>query len=450
MPSASDKLREILSKDLNRLLETESFAQQECFKFLLDSSGHDAAGKADSRRVRINRKLLERAFPDLIQPVVLDRPRLIAIIRVIALIFLLRSLMNIGTVHLTKDLNFDRLFILETVGAVVEMSVSIGLVLVLGSVWALVVGRLVSSFLVCLCSYIVHPYRPKLSFDFGLIKNLFGYGKHVFSGTVLNFLVLEGDDIFVGKFFGASLLGLYRYAYKISNIAATEIGNLLGEVAFPAYSKLQDNMPKLLAGFRRTVQLMTLLAYPVSGGLMVLAGEFTSVFLGPKWMGMVPAMQIMCVLGAAKCLHIGVVFMSIGRPDMQVKFTLLRLVVMIVTIYPLAKFYGLTGVAFSVTFSAMVPLPWQLWSMKKIIKFPIRRYLSLLSLPFFATLIMMAVLMAIKQFLPVGFLSLVAQVALGASIYIGSVFALSRLYDNYNPLDIMMQFKKVLLDGKKA
>jgi O-antigen/teichoic acid export membrane protein len=120
-------------------------------------------------------------------------------------------------------------------------SVSITLAFTLRNVWALVWGGLAASFVRLFMSYLIHPYRPRLSLARKELQELFGFGKWLLGSGVLVFLVTQGDDLFVGKVLGPAALGLYQMAYLISNLPATEISRTMAQVAFPAYSKLQHS-----------------------------------------------------------------------------------------------------------------------------------------------------------------------------------------------------------------
>jgi O-antigen/teichoic acid export membrane protein len=146
-------------------------------------------------------------------------------------------------------------------------------------------------------SYLIHPYRPRLSLARKELQELFGFGKWLLGSGVLVFLVTQGDDLFVGKVLGPAALGLYQMAYLISNLPATEISRTMAQVAFPAYSKLQDDLPKLKDSYLKALHLTAFFSIPLAMGIFVLAPDFTKVFMGEKWMPMVPAIKVLAFAG---------------------------------------------------------------------------------------------------------------------------------------------------------
>ena len=276
------------------------------------------------------------------------------IIQVIGLSVIFQAFTNIGVIHFQKELEFNKQFIYQLSGTLTDFVVAVAAVLILGNVWALVFGLLAGKAAMFITSYLLHPYRPHLSFDVSKMKELFGYGKWIFGSSILVFLLTQGDDIVVGKILGITALGFYQMAYLISNLPATEITRVISQVTFPVYSKLQDEIPKLKQAFLTVVRLTAFMSFPIAGLIFVLAPDFTMIFLGEKWMPMVPAMQVLVWWGVIRGLvgAISPVFMSIGKPKIITKLQTVQTVLLFILIYPLTVHWGIYGASFAVFLSA--------------------------------------------------------------------------------------------------
>jgi len=233
-----------------------------------------------------------------------DAPKAKPIIQIIGLSVLFQAFTNIGVIYFQKELEFNKEFIYQFAGTFTDFIVAISAVLILKNVWALVLGLLAGNAVRCIVSYLIHPYRSRLSRDLAKAKQLFGFGKWVLGSSILIFLITQGDDIFVGKLLGATALGFYQIAYRISNIPATEITHVISRVTFPAYSKLQNDIPKLREAYLKVLQITAFLSFPIAGLIFALAPDFTRIFLGEKWMPMVPAMQVLVFAGLARSVII--------------------------------------------------------------------------------------------------------------------------------------------------
>jgi O-antigen/teichoic acid export membrane protein len=255
----------------------------------------------------------------LLAPVIasfFNSPKATLVIRVIAISTLLSGWRNIGIVFFRKELEFNKQFFYEFSATLVDLTVAISLAFTLRNVWALVWGGLAANLTRLFMSYVLHAYRPKLRLQKEEFHELFGFGKWILGSSIIIFLIIQGDDIFVGKILGVTALGLYQMAYLISNLPATEITHAISQVTFPAYSKLQDNLSKLREAYLRVLQIAAFLSFPTAGLIFVLAPDFTIIFLGEKWTPMVPIMQTLCIFGVTRSINatFGSFFTAIGKP----------------------------------------------------------------------------------------------------------------------------------------
>ncbi len=277
------------------------------------------------------------------------------ILQVIGLSMIFRGLTNPGVVYFLKELDFKKQFFYSFSGNVADFAVAISAVLVFHNVWALVFGWLAKDFVTLVASYIVHPYRPRVEFEMSKARGLYRYGIWVFTLGVLAFLVTQGDDVVVGKWLGATALGLYQMAYGLSSAPATEIGNTISQVAFPAYSKLQDDKAELRRTFTRTLKFMLLLAIPLAGAIFILAPEFVLVFLGEQWVGVIPAMQILAWWGIMRAIieSANPLFWALGKPRVTAVLQFLQVLVLFSLIFPLIYYANIAGAALAVVLSAV-------------------------------------------------------------------------------------------------
>jgi len=285
-----------------------------------------------------------------------NSPEAKPIIQVIGFAILLRAFTNIGVIYFQKELEFSKQFIYQFSGTLADFIVAISAVLILRNVWALVFGLLAGNIVRCFVSYLIHPYRPHLSSNLGKAKELFGFGKWILGSSILMFLITQGDDIFVGKLLGTTALGFYQMSYRISNLPVTEITHVISQVTFPAYSKLQNNISKLREAYFKVLQVVAFLSIPMATLIFILAPDFTMIFLGEKWMPIVPAMQVLAFFGAIRAIGatLGPVYSAKGRPDYPTKLNFMRLVLIVILIYPLTIRFGIFGTALTVLLATVI------------------------------------------------------------------------------------------------
>jgi O-antigen/teichoic acid export membrane protein len=284
-----------------------------------------------------------------------DAPAATPVIRVVAISVLLRDLENVGVIVFQRELRFGRYFVLEVTGVLVDLVVSIVSAVLLGSVWALVLGLLVERLVRVVVSYLIHPYRPGLDFDLSRASRLFSYGKWLSLSYVLIFVGSRGDDAVVGKVLGTTALGLYQLAYKLSQLAVTETTYVIEKAAFPAYARLQGQADRLRSAYFRIVSISVALSMPAALSIMVLGGDFVRIFLGDRWLPMIPAVRLLAVAALAKSIAStgSPLFKGAGRPRFEFNMQLARAVTVVVVVLPLSTGRGLSGAGLAVVLSAL-------------------------------------------------------------------------------------------------
>jgi len=320
------------------------------------------------------------------------------IIRVIGFSILFQAFTNIGVTYFQKELEFRKQFIYQFSGTLADFIVAVSAVLILRNVWALVLGLLAGNAVRCFVSYLIHPYRPHLSSNLGKAKELFGFGKWILGSSILVFLITQGDDIFVGKLLGTTALGFYQLAYRISNMPATEITHVISQVTFPAYSKLQDNIPKLKAAYLKVLHVTAFLSFPIAGLIFILAPDFTKIFLGEKWMPMVPAMMVLVWWGVIRGLvgAMSPVFLSIGKPEILTKMQFFQSVLLIFLIYPLTVHWNILGTSVAVFLAALAMFFNRSNILIKAINFKILEFYKPIFIPMILTIISIFPIITLK------------------------------------------------------
>ena len=379
-----------------------------------------------------------------------NSPEAKSIIRVIGLSVLFQAFTNIGIIYFKKELEFNKEFIYQFAGTLADFIVAVTAVLILRNVWALVFGLLAGNATRCIVSYLIHPYRPCLSSDLGKAKELFGFGRWILGSSIVVFLANQGDDIFLGKVLGVTALGFYQMAFRFANLPALEIG-VLSRIAFPAYSKLQNNIPKLRCAYLRMLKFITFFSTPLAGGIFMLGPAFTHIFLGDKWMSMIPALRILAIAIVVRVVvgTGGALFNAVGRPDIAFKQDFARVITLAVAIYPLTMLWKISGTSLAVLLAVCACIPIWIIGSSKEAKVEISDYLKILLPPLIGTVIMSAVIfvlgMVFNQFEFIGFL---VSVAGGAATYISFIFIIRNISDYTIFKDIKFIFSSLGLRGK--
>lgn len=373
-----------------------------------------------------------------------NEPRVILIIRYLALGVLIMGFKNIGIMYFQKEIEFHKYFACELSSSLINLLVTISAAFLLKNIWALVIGIIMGNCAYTIISYVIHPYRPKLEINWLKVNNLFSFGKWILASSIISFLALQGDDIVLGKILGVGALGLYQIAFLFSNFAATEITHVITKVMFPAYSKLQDDTAYLSRAFLGSLEFTVFLCLPASILILLFGSDFTILVLGIKWMPIVPALQILTISGLFRSITAtgSPLFRAVFMPQLSAYMNSYRVLIMFIAIFPLTIKYGINGSSIAVLLSVLSTIPTWLNRSSKIIKM---KRLSIISkiLPIFIISFSNYFLFYfIKKLLfQINFLDMFFLSTLFITIYTGIYVFLWYKY-NYGPFKILLILKQ--------
>jgi O-antigen/teichoic acid export membrane protein len=276
------------------------------------------------------------------QPVVAD------LLQVQALIFLATPFIAIPEVLLIREMDFRRPALVNLVATVVSASVALGCALAGFGVWTLVYAPIAFFWARAVGLTVAARFLVLPSFRFAGAGRMVSYGLAIL-GSQLFWTILTQADVFIAsRSLDPHQLGLYAEALFLTTIIAWKFVPPLNEVAFPAYSRLQDDLPTLSASFVKAVRLIMLVTCPLYFGLAVVAGDAVHVVLGAKWAAMTPLVSVLALAMPAMTLHIlfAPALSAVGQPKISMQASLLGAVVMALA-FILAIRWGAEGLAWA-------------------------------------------------------------------------------------------------------
>jgi O-antigen/teichoic acid export membrane protein len=202
------------------------------------------------------------------------------------------------------------------------------------------------------------------------MRKLYAFGgMSTLSGILWQFFA-QVDQLIVGKLLGKELLGIYSVAMSLATLPLTKVTSVIQPVALPAFARLQDDLPRVADTVRRSIRIMSVVAFPVFWGISCIAPEIVAVVLGEKWReAEIPLLLLPLVMPLR--LVSGVVSPAVngvGRVDVIVRNTATALTIMTLG-FLVGSRWGVVGVCLA--WVILFPL---------VMGFNFRRSLGVLSL----------------------------------------------------------------------
>lgn len=274
-------------------------------------------------------------------------PRLAAVMFAIGAAWFASGFENVGTVNFRRKMDFAAEFRLMASKRMITFIVTMAAAITFRSYWALVIGMSTGKLAGVALSYLMQPFRPRLSLTCS--RELFSFSGWMLVNNMAAVVASRVPHFAVGRFFGAQSLGAYTVGSEISQIAHTELIAPINRALFPGYSRLINDP----AAFRRTcidaTAVILLIVLPVSIGVAVVADPIVRVLLGSQWGEAAPIIQILAVSGAAMAVSSNnvQVFLALGRPNHFTLVLVSRLMLLATMMLLFSDRHGVTGMAFA-------------------------------------------------------------------------------------------------------
>ncbi len=230
-------------------------------------------------------------------------PILTPILRVQSLSLIIQAFSTIQSNILQKDLQFKELSIRNVTSALAGTIIAIAMAYSGFGVWSLVANNLVSNIAGVILLWKMSPWRPTKDFSWDSLKELFPFGSLIAISSLVETIYTNIQGLIIGKWYSATDLGFYTQAMKLESVPTDSLSQIVNQVTFPVFSKLQDDKQQLLNGVRKNVKAITYLNFPLMVLLIIIAEPLITLLFGEKWLASVPYFQILCISGMVYTLN---------------------------------------------------------------------------------------------------------------------------------------------------
>ena len=357
-----------------------------------------------------------------------QEPLVADLLRVQALLYLTTPFVVLGYTILSREMDFKRQAQVNIVAAFCGAVAAIaGAVAGLG-VWTLVWAPLVVAFIRAIGMTIVAKSWMWPSFDFNGAGFIVKYGGVILIGHLFWFVQTQADVFIVGRHFDAHALGIYTTALFLTQIFINKVVPPLNEVAFSAYSRIDEDSG-VASAFVKSVQMIMLVGLPIFVGFAVTAEPLVKVLLGEKWIETIAFVKLLALAMPFMTLLtlVGPACNAINRPDITTRNSIAGAIYMPVS-YLIGLNWGVIGIAYAWLIGYPVLLATiAIWTLP-VLKVRLSQLIGVLLPSITAVLAMAASVILIDQLVrwPSEFVQLPSLIAVGAFVYLSWMMIFSR------------------------
>lgn len=282
-------------------------------------------------------------------------PRLFAVTIALATAFLINGAGVQHGVLLQREMRFTTIAIVTTISLVVSTAIGIGGAKAGYGYWALVAMAVSGPLASTIGFWLTTGWVPGMPHRQIGIRSMMQFGGTITLNGLIVYVASNLEKVLIGRFWGVDAIGIYGRAFQLINIPTENLNSAVGEVAFSALSRIQDDPPRLKSYFLKGYSLVVALTVPITIACALFSDDMILVFLGPKWKDAAAVFRLLAptVLVFAIANPLSWLLSSIGWVGRNLKLSLFIAPTMIAG-YAIGLPYGPKGVAFA--YSAVLTL----------------------------------------------------------------------------------------------
>lgn len=353
-----------------------------------------------------------------------NEPRIADVLRISAFYFPIVFFGQIYNILLEKELKFKSLALTDIVSSIIGTTVTVFLAYEGLQAKSLVYGLLVSQSIKMVSLNLIGKqfFSPIMYFNLKRIKEHLVFGMYNIGDSLLNFANSNMDTIMIGGLLGVKQLGYYTIALQIAVYPIARLCPIIVQIAYPIMAKIKDNLEQLKGAYLKILDFIAYCNIPLLTGLYLMAANVIPMIYGPGWEATIPLIKIFVFMGVFTCLvfPLSTVAYSTGKPNLLFYLNLATLIIKFPTIYIMAKYYGITGIAVGFLITSFISLILNFFMLQHMVGTFMKAFLKDISKPILFSFIMAAVILMYKHFIgDIGLVHTLLQIAIGGMVYGG-------------------------------
>lgn len=210
-------------------------------------------------------------------------PKLLKITIVLAFGFIFNGAGVQHSALLQRQMRFTALALIDMVSLVASTVFAIGLAVVGYGYWALVAMAVCVPLFTTIGLWLVSGWVPGMPRRRVGLRSMMHFGGTMTLNGLVVYVASNFEKVLLGRFWGAEAIGLYGRAYQFIRMPTDNLNSAVGEVAFAALSRIQDDAERLRRYFLKGYSLVLAVTLPITFACALFADEMVVVLLGPKW-----------------------------------------------------------------------------------------------------------------------------------------------------------------------
>jgi O-antigen/teichoic acid export membrane protein len=257
-----------------------------------------------------------------------------------------------------RRLHFRPLVLLDLAARALSLPIMIVWAWAAPSVWALVVGSLVSSAVRMTLSHVLLP-GPRMSWKLNrdYVREIVHFGKWIGVSSTGTFISQQSDQIVLGFLLPTSALGTYAIAKTLIETSMSLLERLNSQLTIPVMSEVNRQSHREFKEKYYRFRLPFDLLAPLIGGILLSTGSLViSVLYDQRYSAAGPMVQILSVaLPTYPALLFGAALAAVGVPRLAAAVSILQAISLLTFVFIGYALASISGAIWGIALHKLVP-----------------------------------------------------------------------------------------------
>lgn len=228
-------------------------------------------------------------------------PSLTPVVLVLSISFIIGSFKSVPNALIQRRFGFRDLAAIDALRALSAAIIAVVLATIGLRYWALVLSEVIG---VALATVLTVARRPQgFAFPrFAAIESAVTYSRRVLVGRLSWFAYSNSDFLVAGRVLGQAALGSYDFAWTLTNIPIEKVTSLISGVTPAIFASVQKDTEALKRYILSLTEAISLLAFPASVGIALVAGDLIHGVFGEKWAGAIAPLRMLALYATLRCI----------------------------------------------------------------------------------------------------------------------------------------------------
>ena len=252
---------------------------------------------------------------------------------------------------ISRTMSFKTNALIELISSIASGAVGVAMAWMGKGVWSLIGLNLTRAAFSVFLVWTLRDWRPRGKFRMVNVRAMWNYSSKLLFASLVHRVVTNLYTIVIGRVYPPAALGVYARANSFQTLPVGIMTGIVQRVAFPLFSRNQEDASLLLATIRRQNRVLVFLASVVLTAIAVVSNQLIPLLLGNKWNEVILLLQILCLSGVFASifpLH-SEMLKALGKSNLFFRIEMLKKATIIIVVFAVYR-CGINALAWGAVF----------------------------------------------------------------------------------------------------